>query len=354
MTMPAIEGCLMGTAVGDALGLPYEGISRHRAARLLGPAVRHRFLFGHGMVSDDTDHSLLVAESLIASAGNLDRFDQELARRLRRWFLSLPAGIGLATVRACGKLLVGISPRNSGVFSAGNGPAMRSALLGLFARDDQQLVELVQRNTRITHTDPKAEMGAFTIALAACFAAGNPAPNADDYLDRLRSALVSAHPTKATEFLHLIEQAAASARAGQSPTEFADSLGLSRGVGGYVFHGVPVVIQAWLARPDDFESALQAIIACGGDADTNAAMLGGILGASVGVEGIPLAWRNRLILFPYSEQSIGTVARQLHHVRESGTPEKPTSPLWLLTLAKNLPFLAIVLFHGFRRLAPPY
>lgn len=63
----AILGCLIGTAVGDALGLPYEGISPRRAARMFGPPTRFRFLSGRGMVSDDTEHTVLVAESLIES-----------------------------------------------------------------------------------------------------------------------------------------------------------------------------------------------------------------------------------------------------------------------------------------------
>jgi len=59
----AIIGCILGTAVGDALGLPYEGVAPRRAKRLLGPPDRYRFLFGHGMISDDTEHTCMVAMS---------------------------------------------------------------------------------------------------------------------------------------------------------------------------------------------------------------------------------------------------------------------------------------------------
>ncbi len=70
MSDRAILGCLIGTAVGDALGLPYEGISPRRAAKMLGPPTHFRFLFCHGMVSDDTEHTVLVAESLIESGAD--------------------------------------------------------------------------------------------------------------------------------------------------------------------------------------------------------------------------------------------------------------------------------------------
>lgn len=45
MNRDAIIGCILGTAVGDALGLPYEGVSPQRARRLLGPPDRYRFFF---------------------------------------------------------------------------------------------------------------------------------------------------------------------------------------------------------------------------------------------------------------------------------------------------------------------
>ncbi len=74
-----IVGCVLGTAVGDALGLPYEGVSRERLPRLLGPPERHRFLFGRGMISDDTEHTCLVAQSLIASGSDVDALARNMA-----------------------------------------------------------------------------------------------------------------------------------------------------------------------------------------------------------------------------------------------------------------------------------
>ena len=77
-----IVGCILGTAVGDALGLPYEGVSRSRVPRLLGSPERHRFLFGRGMVSDDTEHTCLVAQSLISAGNDETFFTRDFARRL--------------------------------------------------------------------------------------------------------------------------------------------------------------------------------------------------------------------------------------------------------------------------------
>ncbi len=351
MSDRAFIGCLLGTAVGDALGLPYEGLSRRRAARLFGPPTRFRFLFGRGMVSDDTEHTVIVAQSLIESAGDDALFERALAKRLKRWFLTLPAGIGMATAKACLKLLLGVSPKRSGVASAGNGPAMRSAILGLFADDDQRLIKLVRLTTRITHTDDKAEMGAFAIALAARCAMSGQTTDPREYLSRLKSLLPA---DGAEEFTALMESAVEGAESNMETTDFVFEMGLGDRVGGYVYHCVPVVIHCWLTHQHDFRSAMETIISCGGDADTNAAMLGGIVGASVGVENIPAEWIDRLLLFPLSAQSITTLATQLSQTKESKSTARPTSPLWIAALLRNLFFLVVVLLHGFRRLAPPY
>ena len=96
-----IESCILGIAIGDALGLPYEGLSAERGRKLIGYPNRFHLLWGRGMVSDDTEHACIVAQCLIASAGDDHVFDAELAKRLRRWFLAVPAGIGRATFLAC-------------------------------------------------------------------------------------------------------------------------------------------------------------------------------------------------------------------------------------------------------------
>ena len=63
-----VRGTLLGTAVGDALGLPSEGISRRRAQRLFKGRWRHRLVLNRGMISDDTEHTLFVAQPLLARA----------------------------------------------------------------------------------------------------------------------------------------------------------------------------------------------------------------------------------------------------------------------------------------------
>jgi ADP-ribosylglycohydrolase len=345
-----IAGSLLGTAVGDALGLPYEGLSRSRALRLLGPPDRFRFLLGRGMVSDDTEHTCMVAQSLIASGGNVTAFSRQLAWRLRLWLLGLPAGVGLATLRALLRLWVGFSPERSGVFSAGNGPAMRTPILGAAVDDLDLLRQLVRASTRITHTDPKAEHGALAVALAARMARRHEAVEPQAFVRHVEEVLGE----DAAEFHALLAGAAASVTGGQSTPDFAEAMGLKRGVTGYVYHTVPVVLHAWLRHPGDFRAVVSAVIECAGDTDTTAAIAGGIAGASTGREGLPEEWLGRLWEWPRTVTWLERLAGQLADSLEAEAPARPLRLPLYGVLPRNLLFLVTVLGHGVRRLFPPY
>ncbi len=356
-----IHGCLLGTAIGDALGLPYEGLSPRRAKRMLGPPDRYRFCFGRGMVSDDTDHAIITAIALLqsitppltkssvtASVFDLSQFECELARQLKWWLASIPAGVGLATLRSILKLWMGWSPANSGVFSAGNGPAMRAPILGAMIDDVNVLKAFVRCSTRITHSDPKAEYGALVVAFAAHLAARDKLITGRRFLD-----VISKHlPSDADELITLLTKCVESVESGQTTQEFAESLGLANGVTGYMYHTVPVCIHAWLSFPEDFESAIRCVIECGGDADTTAAITGGILGASVGAGAIPRTFQERLEGGLPGWSAIGKSAvlpPEIYTAIFAPRYRRRFTPLRNIFV-----FLPVVLFHGFRRLFPPY
>src|SRR5438874_11337928 len=86
-----IAGAILGTAVGDALGLPREGLGRDRARRLFGPPpLSHRLVLGRGLVSDDTEHTCLVGQALLRRPDDASAFARSLAWGLRWWLLRLP------------------------------------------------------------------------------------------------------------------------------------------------------------------------------------------------------------------------------------------------------------------------
>lgn len=346
----AVIGCILGTAAGDALGLPYEGMSPARARKLLGPPERYRFLFGRGMISDDTEHTCMVSQSLIESGDNVEAFTRRFAFRLRWWMLALPAGVGKATARSCVKLWLGISPSKSGVHSAGNGPAMRAAILGATIDDVPKLREFVRASSRLTHTDPKAEYGAIAIALAAREASRNDADNADRWLEFVSQSL----PGDAAELRELLRSAVASVASGESTRQYAIALGLDRGVSGYTYHTVPVAIHCWLSFPNDFQKAVTAAIECGGDADTTGAIVGGIVGARVGRDGIPPEWLSGISEWPRSVPWMESLGIELSRAWPNSRASRAPSTTPIAVIMRNFLFLAVVLCHGFRRLGPPY
>jgi len=353
----AIAGCILGTAVGDALGLACEGLSPARQERMFPELERYHLLPGRGMCSDDTEHTCMLAQSLLATGGCRDaeyharELASDFAWRLRFWLLGLPAGVGFATARAILKLWLFIPPRWSGVYSAGNGPAMRSALLGVcFGGDPGYLRALVRAATRITHTDPKAEYAALAVALAAHLAAKGAPVTAAAYREELARRLEPG----GEELLALVSKVEQFLREGRSTREFAQSIGCSNGVTGYAYHTVPVALCAWLEHPGDFRGALIAAIRCGGDTDTVAAIVGAIAGSAAGREGIPPLWLSRLWEWPRTVRWMEGLAERLERSLATGfaQPEMPLSMAKLLL--RNVFFLAVVLFHGFRRLLPPY
>ena len=354
-TLPTLEerltGCLVGTAVADSLGLPYEGLSRSRAAKILGPADRHRFVFGRGMVSDDTDHICMVAQALIFANGDLAKFQINFARRLKYWFATLPAGVGIATAKSCLKLWFFSSPQTSGVFSAGNGPAMRAAIFGAYFDDIQQLQEFLKAATVVTHTDPKAYHGAIAVALAAMLGRQNQHVKGDQFLQLYSATVTDAHD----ELLPKLKQAVDSVRQGETVLEFAAELGCHQKVSGYVLETVPMAIHAWLSHQRDYRSAVTSIIACGGDADTTAAIVGGIVGATVGANQIPEKWRANVIEWPRTLSWIRRLGHRLATAEKEPTAQKKPPRLSVsAVLIRNVIFLLIVLVHGFKRLLPPY
>ena len=350
MNLPAnrLESCLLGTAVGDALGLPYENLTAERANRLIGRPDRFRFFLGRGMISDDTEHSCIVAQCLAASVGDEAIFERELAHRLRRWFLLLPAGIGRATFRSCLKLCFGFSPQRSGVFSAGNGPAMRAPILGAANESLDAALRLNRISARVTHTDPVALHGAMVVVIAAWGASRNKFADTADFFQLLQDRFAGEDAEATLEAMREVESSLAS---GESTIDFCRRFCGDSGATGYTLHTVPVAIHAWLRHRCQPGEAIRAAIMCGGDTDSVAAIVGGIAGCESEIAPELIAG---ICDWPVGVPSIRRLSRQLFDTIESGIPQRSKQPFFLWQLLRNLVFLSIVLGWGFRRLLPPY
>lgn len=343
----SLHGCLLGGAVGDALGLPAERLTPERQKALYGHLADMQFLPGRGMISDDTEHAIFTARALLESSGDASKFGRLLKSEFRRWFLALPPGIGAATLRSGFKALAFLP--KSGVFSAGNGPAMRAPILGAYlAPFPEQLRQYLEISTSLSHTDPKALWGSIAVALAS-------SPSCPDGREVVRAFKEwSDSSDAANECEQLLKKAVNSAARGQTTRDFCVELGLARGVSGYILHTVPVIIQCLFRNPSDLRAAVEEVVACGGDCDTTGAILGGIMGARLGVEAVPKDWRESLWEWPNTPKSIEVLAQGLAASLDHGGASMPPRLIWPFQLARNLFFLLMVLAHAMRRLMPPY
>lgn len=341
-------GLLLGSALGDSLGLPYEGLSRRRVRRWLGPrALQQKFLFGRGLGSDDTDHQVFVAQSLLVSRDPA-RFARALAWRLRLWLLSLPAGIGLATLRSCVRLWLGWSPAHSGVVSAGNGAAMRSALIGAVCSDQAELrLQLVKASTGVTHRDPQALAGATAVAEIAARLREGLVPDEFEGLQDLLSRLSDDPGWQAA-----ITRLGLAVHSNETLDDYLQRFCGPEGVSGYVLQTVPVALLIWWRHRRNFRAAITAAVGCGGDTDTLAAIVGALCGLEVGLSGLPADWLSHYGDWPHSRDRLVALANALAAPEE--LPAYGLRHFHAGLYLRSPLFLLVVLTHGLRRLLPPW
>jgi ADP-ribosylglycohydrolase len=273
---------------------------------------------------------------------------------LRYWLLGLPAGVGFGTLRAILKLWIGFPSNKSGVRSAGNGPAMRAPVIGAyFSTDTEKLTEFVRVSTLITHSDPKAFEGALAVALCASYAVNH---RVNDVETNWLLAQV-ADNLEDKELIDLLGNINTQLTDGATVADFAASLGLEKGVSGYIYHTVPVAIFAWLRHPDSFRDAVESVILLGGDTDTTGAIVGALAGATLGASSIPVEWLDKVFEWPRSVRWMRRLAESLASCYQDTAEDAKPGPVrlfWPGILPRNLLFMLVVLAHGFRRLLPPY
>jgi ADP-ribosyl-[dinitrogen reductase] hydrolase len=285
LTQNYVRGCLVGLAVGDALGGPLEFMERFEIAQKFGGGLRNMIGGGWlrlrpGETTDDTAMARMLAESLLAR----ETFDcDDVAARYVAWLRTNPKDVGNITRLALQAWRKGVflphaalgAHRQTGGKSAGNGTIMRCAPIALrYAYDERKLIDASRDEALITHFDPKAWTGSVAVNLLIHHLLHDmPLREAIRRVaDRIRREPRSAHEV-------------ADALESLTPTTRADSLGTS----GYVIDTLRIAVWG-LLRHESFEDALIAVINLGGDADTQGAVTGALAGARWGYESIPQRW----------------------------------------------------------------
>jgi poly(ADP-ribose) glycohydrolase ARH3 len=268
-------GCLLGLAVGDALGGKFEA-QPAEAIQSRFPTVASMIAYPQEEIwyTDDTQMTIGVAETLLECG-------QIVETALCRAFVSnyVPSrGYGRGTRVILDAIEDGrdyqqVAEAHFPGGSFGNGAAMRVAPVGLlFHQDEQRLWEQARLSAWPTHRHPLGVEGAQLLALAVALCTTAERFDRDAFFARLIAACESnEYHAKLT----------AAARV-QSPGDLVE-------LGNRIeaLHSVPTAIASFALMPESYEDTIGNVIRLGGDTDTLAAMAGALSGAYCGARRLP-------------------------------------------------------------------
>lgn len=274
-------GCLLGLAVGDAVGTTVEFKPRGSFAEVTDMVGGGPFGLLPGQWTDDTAMALCLASSLV-ECGTFDAMDQ-MNRYCRWWRTGEYSSNGRCfdiggTVRSALERFTQTGEPFSGPsepWTAGNGCIMRLAPVVLFYFPDAEKVETwAAESARTTHGAAECLAASRLLArilLRALSGAGKEQVLAPD--------------AKGFATTPKIEAVAQGAYRTKSQAEIRGS--------GYVVDCLEAALWCF-DRTDSFRDAVLLAANLGDDADTTAAVCGQIAGAHYGAGGIPAAWLERL------------------------------------------------------------
>jgi ADP-ribosyl-[dinitrogen reductase] hydrolase len=298
------RGAILGTAIGDALGRPAEG--RHPAG-LRGQEEAFRDFQpwgGHysgpkGTITDDTQLTMCVAQSLLTTRGRID--PEDLARRFVDW-LPNGRGTGHTCVTAVYRLQMGENWWTAGVASAGNGAAMRVAPIGIaLGADTTLLCHDAALSALITHADPMAVASAVGHAWLIAHLAGANASTLDptSLINELAAAIevIDDPGAPEREWNQRPGKTSAAITLANRVREIPALLGKPIGEafdyvynGAFVLETLPAALWCFFSYRDDPEEGVINAVLRGHDADTVASMAAAYFGALHGVAAFPDRW----------------------------------------------------------------
>lgn len=300
-----VRGCLFGLALGDAAGLACEFLSGAQAREFYGPHAdfspgrevfpdEHRVMWVAGDWTDDTDQAVLMLQSLLQSGGRAD--PKDFAARLRSWhregFPELrdkgAAGLGQTTKAVISDKDFlrdphGVAARRTSERPT-NGAVMRTAVAGFPSFwDEESVAENALGLCRTTHADPLCL--ASCVAVSVCIARLLQGADMDASMS-IEEAVVKPALDRACKLLEA-EKADELCKHASSGT--LDELRLDDPlVIGYTLKCLGAGL--WALRKAEFQQAINELVLHGGDADTNGAVAGALLGCRLGFKRLPESW----------------------------------------------------------------
>jgi ADP-ribosylglycohydrolase len=275
---------LLGLGIGDALGEMLSGRASVATRRIL----ENDLPAGPWFHTDDTEMAISIAE-VLRSHGTIEQ--NALGKRFARRFERDPdRGYGKMTRIQLREMIAGARWQDiaanafGGQGSMGNGAAMRVAPLGAYFFDDcDRVVQETTASAVVTHTHPEGVAGAVAVALAAAIAARK------GHTESLAAEIFGAVLAGTLESQVRRKITLASEIPSDTPAQEVARL---VGNGSQITAPDTVPFCIWVAahHANNYAKALAEAICVDGDCDTNAAIVGGIVGSAVGLDGIPAEW----------------------------------------------------------------
>jgi ADP-ribosyl-[dinitrogen reductase] hydrolase len=280
------RGCLLGGAVGDALGMPTENMTRSQILAKYGQNIdgyhpKPNRQLKKGQWTDDTVLALATVESMVkirAFSPSSVATSMGRAFNKERW-----RGFGTTTKTALTRINKGYHWNESGVsgnYSSGNGAAMRAAPLALFSYGDtEQLRQICSMAFNITHRNQEAVDGGLAIAFIISRILDGSFDDRriiEDTMSYVGDSVISDALANVDNLLN-----------GNADTETAAA---EIGTSGLVVDTVGISIFIFLKSMHSFRDAVATSASIGGDTDTIASIVGSMSGAYLGEESIPDRW----------------------------------------------------------------
>ncbi|KAL6061609.1 ADP-ribosylglycohydrolase [Balamuthia mandrillaris] len=308
-----IYGCIFGNAIGDAVGLATEFMNKEQANMSYGINTiryadfardRHRRRWVIGDFTDDTDQMLLILENMLQHDGipHVNDFALSLLRWAKQGFGELgdDGGMGIGrtvhSVLAHPTFLEDPHSASEQVWEgmnrtgAANGAVMRTSLLGILNFDNLPLViQNTQNIAKVTHYDPRcvASCVAVTVAIATMLQARLDPSLPEDREKILQTALECA----LQENLECLKDGDKQREEFERHLNAKDFYALQLDEGSSIGYTLKCAGAGFVGlRYDNFEEAIMCLVREAGDADTNGAVCGAMLGTKLGFSALPMEW----------------------------------------------------------------
>ena len=317
------QGCLLGVAIGDTLGKPFEGKLRegiHSQFSAFGKFVQeNKKLFD--TYTDDTQLTLHTAQALID--GNGFKLDSLIAEYVE-WLDDPPIGPGYGCISAIRKLRYGVPWKEAASNSGGNGSAMRVSPIGLFYMNNMKaLKEAAIGSSVITHSHPAASCAAVVVARAIAYLVKQTPKlgfSVDEFFRELLESIQDSQEEVWQEFIVILQKVKDNLNVPlisglikfsqigvYEPYFIQEYLGKAF-VHPYALSTVACSLFVFLKTLNSFEDCIYALSTAGGDCDTIGAIGGSLAGAYFGKDNTP----DRLIKLVKNHKKILKIASKLH------------------------------------------